>query len=33
MTKHWSPSRAQMVLRIKDYREHEEVLFSVPSPR
>jgi 4-amino-4-deoxy-L-arabinose transferase-like glycosyltransferase len=32
-TKHWSPSRAQMVLRIKDYREHEEVLFSVPSPR
>jgi len=33
MTKHWSPSRAQMVLRIKDYREHEEVLFSVPSSR
>ncbi|PYK80716.1 MAG: hypothetical protein DME38_02405 [Verrucomicrobia bacterium] len=32
-TKHWSPSRAQMVLRIKDYRENEEVLFSVPSPR
>ena len=32
-TKHWSPSRAQMVLRIKDYREHEEVLFSVPSWR
>ena len=32
-TKHWSPSRAQMVLRIKDYREHEEVLFAVPSPR
>jgi 4-amino-4-deoxy-L-arabinose transferase-like glycosyltransferase len=31
-TTHWSPSRAQMVLRIKDYREHEEVLFSVPSP-
>jgi 4-amino-4-deoxy-L-arabinose transferase-like glycosyltransferase len=32
-TKHWSPSRAQMVLRIKDYREQEEVLFSVPSSR
>ncbi|HET7227323.1 MAG TPA: glycosyltransferase family 39 protein [Chthoniobacterales bacterium] len=32
-TKHWLPSRAQMVLRIKDYRDHEEVLFSVPSRR
>jgi hypothetical protein len=32
-TKHWSPNRAQMVLRIKDYREQEEVLFSVPSGR
>lgn len=30
-TKHWSPSRAQMVLRIRDYRGNEEVLFSVPS--
>jgi hypothetical protein len=32
-TKRWLPSRAQMVLRIKDYREHEEVLFSVRSAR
>jgi 4-amino-4-deoxy-L-arabinose transferase-like glycosyltransferase len=32
-TKHWSPRRAQMVLRIKDYREREEVLFSVPAGR
>ncbi len=31
--KRWRPSRAQMVLRIKDYREHEEVLFSVTPPR
>jgi hypothetical protein len=30
-TKHWSPSRPQMVLPIKDYREHEAVLFTVPS--
>src|SRR5207302_1971990 len=28
-TRQWLPSRAQMVLRIKDYREREEVLFSV----
>lgn len=33
MTNHWSPGRPQMVLRIKDYRENEEVLFSVPSSR
>jgi 4-amino-4-deoxy-L-arabinose transferase-like glycosyltransferase len=32
-TKRWSPNRPQMVLRIKDYREHEEVLFSVTSAR
>jgi hypothetical protein len=32
-TKHWSSNRAQMVLRIKDYRENEEILFSVASTR
>jgi hypothetical protein len=32
-TKRWLPSRPQMVLRIKDYRQHEEVLFSVSSAR
>jgi len=32
-TKRWSPSRPQLVLRIVDYREHEAILFSVPSAR
>ena len=32
-TKRWSPSRPQLVLRIIDYREHEAILFSVPSSR
>jgi len=32
-TRRWSPSRAQLVLRIVDYREHEAILFSVPLPR
>ena len=32
-TRRWSPSRAQLVLRIVDYREREAIVFSVPSPR
>jgi 4-amino-4-deoxy-L-arabinose transferase-like glycosyltransferase len=32
-TKHWSPGRTQLVLRIVDYREHEAILFSVLSAR
>jgi len=32
-TKHWSHSQPQLVLRIIDYREHEAILFSVPSSR
>jgi 4-amino-4-deoxy-L-arabinose transferase-like glycosyltransferase len=32
-TKHWSPGRPQLVLRIIDYREHEAIIFSVPSSR
>jgi len=32
-TRRWSPSRAQLVLRIVDYRQHEAILFSVPSSR
>jgi hypothetical protein len=32
-TKRWSPSRPQLVLRIIDYREHEAIIFSVPSSR
>jgi 4-amino-4-deoxy-L-arabinose transferase-like glycosyltransferase len=31
-TKHWAPARAQLVLRIVDYRKNEMVLFSVQSP-
>ncbi|MEP7071840.1 MAG: glycosyltransferase family 39 protein [Verrucomicrobiota bacterium] len=31
-TKHWAPRRPQLVLHIKDYREREAVLYSVPSP-
>ena len=30
-TLHWLPARAQLVLRIKDYRQHESILFSVNS--
>jgi hypothetical protein len=32
-TRRWSPSRAQLVLRIVDYRQREAILFSVPSWR
>jgi 4-amino-4-deoxy-L-arabinose transferase-like glycosyltransferase len=32
-TKHWSPGRPQLVLRIIDYREYEAIIFSVPSSR
>src|SRR5438874_5110825 len=32
-TRRWLPNRPQLVLRIADYREHEAILFSVPSPR
>ena len=32
-TKHWSPGRPQLVLRIVDYREREAIIFSVPSSR
>lgn len=28
-TRHWSPARTQLVLRIQDYRNHEVILFSV----
>ncbi len=28
-TAHWAPARTQLVLRIKDYRNHEVILFSV----
>lgn len=31
-TTHWAPARTQLVLRIKDYRNHEVVLFSVQPP-
>ena len=30
-TTHWSPRRAQLVLRIKDYRNHEVIVFAVSS--
>ncbi len=30
-TSHWSPHRAQLVLRIKDYRNHEIIVFAVSS--
>ena len=30
-TNHWSPHRAQLVLRIKDYRSHEIIVFAVSS--
>jgi 4-amino-4-deoxy-L-arabinose transferase-like glycosyltransferase len=30
-TRHWAPARTQLVLRIKDYRNHEVILFSVQS--
>jgi hypothetical protein len=30
-TEHWSPNRPQLVLRIKDYRNHEAILFTVNS--
>jgi len=30
-TSHWSPRRAQLVLRIKDYRNHEIIVFAVSS--
>jgi len=31
-TNRWSPLRAQLVLRIKDYRNHEIIVFAVSSP-
>jgi hypothetical protein len=30
-TSHWSPHHAQLVLRIKDYRNHEIIVFAVSS--
>jgi 4-amino-4-deoxy-L-arabinose transferase-like glycosyltransferase len=30
-TTHWSPNRPQLVLRIKDYRNHEAIVFTVNS--
>jgi 4-amino-4-deoxy-L-arabinose transferase and related glycosyltransferases of PMT family len=30
-TPHWLPARPQLVLRIKDYRQHESILFTVSS--
>jgi len=30
-TNRWSPLRAQLVLRIKDYRNHEIIVFAVSS--
>jgi hypothetical protein len=30
-TAHWAPARTQLVLRIKDYRKQEVILFSVQS--
>jgi 4-amino-4-deoxy-L-arabinose transferase-like glycosyltransferase len=30
-TRHWFPARTQLVLRIRDYRNHEVILFSVQS--